>query len=75
MWFYDILYLLLLFFTMNTEYKYTTEDVARMVNVKPETVRRWCREKRIRHLKLPGAKGAYRLSEEDVRAFIASLNA
>jgi len=59
---------------MNTEYKYTAEDVAEMVNVKPETVRRWCREKKIRHLKLPGAKGAYRFSQKDIKTFIASLN-
>jgi len=39
------------------EYKYTVEDVAKMVNVKPETVRRWSREKRIKYLKLPGEKG------------------
>ncbi len=38
------------------EYKYTVEDVAKMVNVKPETVRRWSREKRIKYLKLPGEK-------------------
>ncbi len=56
------------------EYKYTVEDVAKMVNVKPETVRRWSREKRIKYLKLPGEKGGYRFSYQNIKDFIAKLN-
>lgn len=59
---------------MTVDYKYTVEDVARMINVKPETIRRWCREKKIKCLKLPGKKGEYRFSLEDVKDFIAKLN-
>ncbi len=73
--FYGILYLPLLLFTMKTEYKHTVKDVAEMLNIKPETVRRWCREKKVKHLKLLGPKGAYRFSWEDIKALVASLNA
>lgn len=59
---------------MNIEYKYTVEDVAKMLTIKPETVRRWCREKKIKFIKLPGEKGGYRFSKEDIKDFIAQLN-
>ncbi len=56
------------------EYGYTTEDVAEMFNVTSETVRRWCRERKMDYLKLPGEKGGYRFSRKDVEAFVATLN-
>lgn len=55
-------------------YKYAIEDVAGMFNVTAETVRRWCREKKIKHLKLPGVKGGFRFSDEDIKDFIARQN-
>ncbi|MGD9129273.1 MAG: helix-turn-helix domain-containing protein [Candidatus Woesebacteria bacterium] len=53
-------------------YNKTIEDVAVMFNVNPETVRRWCRDGKIKFIKLPGdsGKGEYRFSESDLKIFI-----
>lgn len=59
---------------MITEYKYTVQDVAGMISVGEETVRRWCRDNKIKCLKLPGKKGEFRFSTEDIKAFVADLN-
>lgn len=59
---------------MEKDYKLTIDDVAEKFNVTRETVRRWCRERKIRFIKLPGIKGEYRFSKEDVNDFIAVLN-
>lgn len=59
---------------MEVDYKLTADDVAKMLNVTGETVRRWCREKRIRFIKFPGKKGEYRFSEKDIKEFLATLN-
>lgn len=56
------------------DYKYTIDDIAKKFNVTSETVRRWCREKKIKFLKLPGQKGEYRFSEENINDFVAMLN-
>lgn len=56
------------------EYNHTIEDVAKMFNVTHETVRRWCRDNKIKFIKLPGQKGEYRFSKEGLREFIAYLN-
>lgn len=37
-------------------------------------MRRWCRERKIDYIKLPGEKGEYRFSKNDVEKFIAKLN-
>jgi len=59
---------------MKIEYKYTVDDVAKMLNVSGESVRRWCRTGSIKALKLPGVKGKYRFSKEAINDFIAKLN-
>jgi|GEM_PF-6589541 len=59
---------------MDFDYRYTIDDLAERFSVTTETVRRWCREKRIGHIKLPGKKGGYRFSKEDVDNFIAYRN-
>jgi len=59
---------------IDTDYRYTIDDVAETFNVTKETVRRWCRERRIDYIKLPGEKGEYRFSKNDVEKFIAKLN-
>jgi len=56
------------------DYKYTIDDIAKKFNVTSETVRRWCREGKIKFLKLPGQKGEYRFSEENINDFVAILN-
>ena len=52
-------------------YKYTIDNVAETFSVNPETIRRWCREGKMKFLKLPGEKGEYRFSEGDIKDFIA----
>ncbi|MBN1263455.1 MAG: helix-turn-helix domain-containing protein [Candidatus Pacebacteria bacterium] len=59
---------------MQVEYKYTVEDIAEMLTVSTETVRRWCRNKQINHIKLPGRKGGFRFSKNDIVDFVAKLN-
>ncbi|MFC1750355.1 helix-turn-helix domain-containing protein [Pseudomonadota bacterium] len=59
---------------MKVEYKYTVEDVAEMFTVSTETVRRWCRNKQISHVKLPGRKGGFRFTQEDIKDFVARQN-
>lgn len=59
---------------METEYKFTIDDVAETFNVTRETVRRWCREQKIGYIKLPGEKGEYRFSQKNVDEFVATLN-
>ncbi len=50
----------------------TVADVARRLQVHPETVRRWLREGRLKG-KNVGGKGGYRITEREVNAFIDSL--
>lgn len=59
---------------MEIVYKYSADEVAKMLNVTGETVRRWCRERKIRFVKFPGKKGEYRFAEKDIREFLAKLN-
>jgi len=60
----------------NLEYNHTIDDVANMFNVNKETVRRWCRDEKIKFIKLPGdsGKGEYRFSKNDLIDFVAKLN-
>ena len=59
---------------MDSDYSYTIDDVAETFNVNRETVRRWCRERKISYIKLPGEKGEYRFSKNDIENFIKTLN-
>lgn len=59
---------------MDIDYRYTIDEVAETFSVTKETVRRWCREQKIGHIKLPGAKGEFRFSKKDIETFIAQLN-
>lgn len=59
---------------MEADYRYTIDDVAETFNVNRETVRRWCREGKIEYIKLPGTKGEYRFSKDNVEKFIKILN-
>lgn len=58
---------------METKYPYTVEYLMEKLNVSGETVRRWCRDGRIKALKLPGSKGKYRFSQEAIEEFLDSL--
>jgi excisionase family DNA binding protein len=58
---------------METKYPYTVEFLMEKLNVSGETVRRWCRDGKIKALKLPGAKGKYRFSREAIEEFLDSL--
>jgi excisionase family DNA binding protein len=42
----------------------TTREAAKIAGVSEETIRNWCREKKVRHRRLPG--GAYRVHVEDI---------
>jgi len=59
---------------MDDKYQITIDEVAETFNVTRETVRRWCRERKIGYIKLPGEKGEYRFSKNDVENFIKTLN-
>lgn len=59
---------------MDLDYIFTIEDVAKKFTVNPETVRRWCREGKIKFIKLPGKKSKYRFSETGIREFISNSN-
>lgn len=58
---------------MDFEYKYTVEDLMRMLHVSGETVRRWCRSGRIKSIKLPGTKGKYRFTQQAIEEFLDSI--
>ena len=55
---------------MSAEFNLTIEDVAKIFGVNKETVRRWCRDSKIRYVKLPGEKGEYRFSNKDISDFV-----
>ncbi len=55
---------------METKYPYTVEYLMEKLNVSGETVRRWCRSGQIKAIKLPGAKGKYRFSQEAIEEFL-----
>ena len=59
---------------MELEHKYTIDDISEMFNVTKETIRRWCRNRKIKFIKLPGEKGGYRFSQENISDFIAKQN-
>lgn len=58
---------------METKYPYTVEYLMEKLNVSGETVRRWCRDGKIKALKLPGSKGKYRFSQEAIEEFLDSI--
>lgn len=49
----------------------TVEQVAKHLQVHPETVRRWLRGGRLRGVRLGGSKLGYRVSEDDLEHFVA----
>jgi|SRR3990167_10767933 len=56
------------------DYKYSVDDVAKRFRVTHETVRRWCRTNKIKFLKLPGVKGKFLFSNEDLKNFEKHAN-
>lgn len=50
---------------------HTAEDVARLLKVSIETVRRWLRSGDLRGFQY-GSRGAYRISSSDLKQFIES---
>jgi len=52
------------------EFKYTVEDLMKMLSVSGETVRRWCRNGQIKYVKLPGTKGKYRFTQQAIEEFL-----
>lgn len=56
----------------NTEERWlTVEQVAELLQVNPETVRRWIRSGELPVLDLGGPKTGYRIKRSEVDAFIA----
>jgi len=53
----------------NNQY-YTTEEVAEMLKVTPDSVRRWIRSGKLKSIKLSGK--FIRINQEDLQAFIQS---
>lgn len=43
----------------------TTEQIARRMDVNPETVRRWCRNKDVKCKLTPGGRGQWRIYVDD----------
>lgn len=55
----------------------TVTDVSERLNVHPKTVRRWLRDGRLKGTKLPTGqwgRGAWRVTEEDLREFLNGSN-
>ena len=50
----------------------TTEQVAELLQLSVETVRRWIREGDLPVLDLPGRRGGYRVSRTDLDKYIES---
>jgi len=53
----------------NNQY-YTTDEVAEMLKVTPDSVRRWIRDGKLKSIKLSGK--FIRISREDLETFITS---
>lgn len=51
------------------EFMLTVRQVASLLGVHPDTVRRWCNEGRLRYYQF-NPRGRRRISAEDVRTFI-----
>jgi excisionase family DNA binding protein len=49
----------------------TVQEIAELLRVNPETVRRWLRQKRLRGTMLGGDRAGYRIAESELRRFIA----
>ena len=49
---------------------YSTSEIGKMFNVKTATVQKWCREGRLKAIRLGGV---YRVSEEVLQKFIGGL--
>jgi len=56
-------------FAMPNEILYTVEEVARQLNVHPETVRKWIKSGELRAIKLGGPAG-YRISQSAYDQFL-----
>lgn len=56
--------------TSNNNQYYTTEEVAEMLKVTPDSVRRWIRSGKLKSIKLSGK--FIRISQADLQAFIES---
>jgi excisionase family DNA binding protein len=54
---------------MANEPLYTVDDIAKMLNVHPETVRNWIKTGQLRAIKLGGAAG-YRISQSAYEQFL-----
>jgi excisionase family DNA binding protein len=53
---------------------YTVKEVAKKLKVAESTINRWVAEGKLKALKLSeGRKGAVRFREEDIKAFLDSL--
>ena len=56
---------------MSTENQWlSVQDVADLLQIKSETVRRWIRRRELPVLELGGPRSAYRISRQDLNAFI-----
>jgi len=49
---------------------YKVGQVARMLNVSMDCIHKWCRRGMLPHIKMPGKRGAVRISMDDLQAFL-----
>lgn len=52
------------------EKHYSVAELARMLSVKPYTVRRWIHDNEVKAVKLPGGRGDYRISETEATRLV-----
>lgn len=49
---------------------YTTDEVAELLKVHRETIRRWIVSGKLHAIQLPSERGSYRISEQDYEKFL-----
>lgn len=52
---------------------YSVAQLAKMLSVKPYTVRRWIKDKTIEAIRLPGERGDYRISETEAKRLVNNI--
>jgi excisionase family DNA binding protein len=52
------------------EQYYSVAQLAKMLSVKPYTVRRWIKDKTIEAIRLPGERGDYRISKTEASRLV-----
>ena len=55
---------------MREEYLLTVSEFAEVARLNPETVRRWCKSRKLRHLRLGGPGGSIRIPSGVLQEYI-----